>query len=389
MMNVFPEVKGCFGFGFMRLPMKGEDNKEIDYEQTSEMVDAFLDYGFNYFDVAHGYLDEMCEDALRRTLTSRYPRDSYILTNKLSDAYFDSEEEIKPFFESQLELCGVDYFDFYLMHAQDRIFYEKYKRCRAYEIAQELKALGKVKHVGLSFHDKAEVLEEILTDHPEIEVVQLQVNYIDYETEAVESRACIEVCKKHGKPVVVMEPVKGGVLANVPAEVEAFFDEAGGASPASYAIRFAAGCDGVYMTLSGMSSLEQLKDNCSHMKNFRPLDEVERGAIAKALDFFASKNLIACTACRYCTQGCPMNIDIPTLFSCMNTREIFHGWTSQYYYLRAVRDKGLAKDCIGCGACESICPQHLPIREILGNVAERFSKQETQEEERRAAIATL
>lgn len=383
MAKVFEEVKGNLGFGFMRLPLVSEETKEIDYEAASEMADAFIEHGFNYFDVAHGYHDEKAEDAIKRCLTSRHPRESYILTNKLSDAYFDSEEDIRAFFEKQLEDCGVEYFDFYLMHAQDRIFYEKYKKHRAYEIAQEFKAAGKVKHVGLSFHDHADVLDMILTEHPEVEVVQLQVNYLDYDSESVQSRLCLEVCKKHGKPVVVMEPVKGGFLANVPDEVRDALAEAGDNSPASMAVRFAASCDGVYMTLSGMGSLDQLNDNCSQMKEFEPLNDEERAAINKAVDIFSKKSVIPCTGCRYCTKGCPKGIDIPALFSCVNTKELSGGWNATYYYIRAIRDKGLAKDCIGCGACEAICPQHLNIRELLANTAESFAKHENNEEERR------
>ncbi|MBQ0005724.1 MAG: aldo/keto reductase [Clostridiales bacterium] len=387
MAGIYPEIKGCLGFGFMRLP-KTEDKDDkgrelIDYEESKLMVDRFMEHGFNYFDVAHAYMDERAEEALNICLTSRHPRESYILTNKLSDAYFKEEGDIRPFFEKQLEVCGVDYFDFYLMHAQDRIFYEQYTRCRAYEIAQELKEEGKVRHVGISFHDRAEVLEQILSEHPEIEVVQLQINYIDYDTESIQCSKCLEVCRKYGKPVIVMEPVKGGVLARVPEDVEDIFREVSDDSPASIALRFAAGCDGVFLTLSGMSDMNQVDDNCNHMKNFKPLDEKEREAVEKAVEAFSRKNVIPCTACRYCTVGCPMNIDIPTLFSCMNMREMFRGWTSPYYYQRSIIDKGLAKDCIGCGACEAICPQHLNIRELLEKVAETFAKQEKKEEDRR------
>ena len=206
-------IKKNFGFGYMRLPMK---NGEVDTAETCRMVDAFLEAGFNYFDTAHGYLDGKSELALKSCLTSRYPRDRYVLTNKLTDAYFKEEADIRPFFESQLAACGVDYFDFYLMHSQNRKTLPHFKRCRAYEAAFALKAEGKVRHVGISFHDKAEMLEQILTEYPQIEVVQIQFNYVDYDDPAVQSRKCYEVCRKFNKPVLVMEPVKGGNLVNLP-----------------------------------------------------------------------------------------------------------------------------------------------------------------------------
>ena len=263
-------IQKNFGFGFMRLPMAGE---EVDISQTTKMVDAFLEAGFNYFDTAHGYLQGKSERALKTCLTSRYPREKYILTNKLTANFFQTEEDIRPFFESQLEACGVDYFDFYLMHAQGAGNYPHFQECHAYEIAQELKAEGKVRHVGISFHDSAEMLEKILTDHPEVEVVQIQFNYLDYEDPAVQSRRCYEVCRKYGKPVIVMEPVKGGNLVNLPEEARAVLDALHGGSPASYAIRFAAGFPGMLMVLSGMSTLEQVEDNLAFMKDFQPLNE--------------------------------------------------------------------------------------------------------------------
>ncbi len=222
------------------------------------MVDAFLDAGFNYFDTAHGYIQGRSETALRECLTSRYPRDRYILTNKLTGNFFKTEADIRPFFESQLQACGVEYFDYYLMHAQGAGNYGHYRACRAYETAFTLKAEGKVRHVGISFHDRAEVLEQILTDYPEIEVVQIQFNYVDYDDTAVQSRKCYDVCVKHGKPVIVMEPVKGGNLVNLPEDAKAVLDGLHGGSPASYAIRFAASFPGIEMVLSGMSSLEQI-----------------------------------------------------------------------------------------------------------------------------------
>lgn len=347
----------------MRLPMKGS---EVDKEEFSEMVDTFLENGFNYFDTAHGYLGGLSETALRECLTSRYPRDRYILTDKLTNFFFKTEEDIRPFFESQLEACGVDYFDFYLMHAQSADNFDFFKKCRAYETALELKKEGKIRHFGISFHDRADVLEQILTEYPQIEVVQIQFNYLDYEDPAVESRKCYEVCCKYGKPVIVMEPVKGGNLVNLPEDAAAVLDELHGGSPASYAIRFAAGFDGIRMVLSGMSSMEQMEDNISYMKDFRPLSETEKKAIDKFREIFQSKNLIQCTACRYCTAGYPKQISIPDLFACMNVKKIFHDWNTDYYYNNVhTVNNGKASDCIKCGKCEKACPQHLPIRQQL------------------------
>lgn len=366
-------IKKNFGFGCMRLPLK---DGEVDLAETSRMVDYFLEQGFNYFDTAHGYLQGRSETALKACLTSRHPRDSYILTDKLTGTFFKTEADIRPFFQSQLEACGVDYFDFYLMHAQSATFYQHFKKCRAYETAFALKAEGKIKHVGISFHDHAEVLEQILTDYPEIEVVQIQFNYVDYDDPAVQSRKCYEVCRRHGKPVLVMEPVKGGNLVNLPEEARKVLDELHGGSPASYAIRFAAGFPGMMMVLSGMSSMEQMKDNLSYMKDFQPLNETELEAVKKVQRIFRGMNLIPCTACRYCTDSCPRQIAIPDLFAVMNTKQIYHDWNADFYYNNVYTGAGRrASDCIQCGRCEKACPQHLPIRRLLTEIAAEFDKQ--------------
>ena len=365
-------IKKNFGFGAMRLPMK---DGAVDVPQTCRMVDAFPEAGFNYFDTAHGYLGGKSELALRECLTSRYPRDRYILTDKLTNFYFKKEEDIRPFFQSQLEACGVDYFDFYLMHAQGVENFAMFKRCRAYETALELKAEGKIRHFGISFHDRAEVLEQILTEYPQVEVVQIQFNYVDYDDPAVESRKCYEVCRRFHKPVIVMEPVKGGNLVNLPEKAMEAFNELGSASPASYAIRFAAGFEGMMMVLSGMSSLEQVEDNISYMKDFQPLNEKEMEAVSKVQEIFRSMNLIPCTACRYCVEGCPQKISIPDLFAVMNTKMIYHDWNADYYYNEVhTKQGGKASDCIKCGKCEKACPQHLHIRDMLVDVAKEFEK---------------
>ncbi len=359
----FADIQKNFGFGFMRLPMIGED---VDIPQTMKMVDTFLENGFNYFDTAHGYINGKSELAIRECLSSRYPRDKFILTNKLSGNYFKTQEDIRPLFQQQLDACGVAYFDFYLMHAMNAQRFETYKQVHAFETVLELKAEGKIRHLGMSFHDKAAVLDQILTEMPQIEVVQIQFNYVDFEDEKVESRKCYEICRKHNKPVIVMEPVKGGSLVNLPEAAQRVFDKLEGGSNASYAIRFAAGFEGMMMVLSGMSTMEQMEDNIGFMKDFRPLDAAEQEAVATVRAIFRNQELVPCTACRYCTEVCPQEIAIPEIFASLNAKRQFQAADVSSL------GGGRPADCIRCGRCEEICPQELKIRELLTVASEEL-----------------
>ena len=369
----FPEIHGNFGFGCMRLPMNGG---RVDYDEFKRMADAFTGAGFNYFDTAHGYIGGQSETAIRDCVSKRYERSSFLLTNKLTDPYFKKQEDIRPFFEQQLAWCGVEYFDFYLMHAQDKNNYQKFKKCKAYETACALKQEGRIRHFGISFHDKADVLDMILTEHPEIEIVQIQFNYVDYEDASVESRKVYEACEKHGKPVIVMEPVKGGSLVNLPSDADQILRNLNGGSNASYAIRFAASFSSMAMVLSGMSSMEQMQDNISAMKDFKPLDKREMEAVHQVCGIFKRLNLVPCTSCRYCIEEneCPRGIRIPDLFAALNAHEAFHNWNTGYYYNNIITGggHGKASECIKCGKCEKVCPQHLQIRNLLQNVARTF-----------------
>ncbi len=314
MNTFFPEIKKNFGFGCMRFPMKDD---QVDVAAVEKMVDVFLEAGFNYFDTARPYHSGKSETILRQVLTSRYPRDRYVLTDKLTPHFFEKEEDIVPLFEDQLRACGVEYFDFYLFHANSAQRHEIFTKTRAYDIVQELKAQGKIRHVGMSFHDSAQVLDKILTDRPEIEVVQLQFNYADYEDPRVQSRACWEVCRRHGKPVLVMEPVKGGSLANLLLKAVVLLQIG---SPASYAIRFAASFEGIFMVLSGMSNMEQVMDNLGYMKDFKPLSDAEMETIGRVRTLYQAQHRIPCTACRYCTDGCPAGIEKPEQFACQHNK---------------------------------------------------------------------
>ena len=355
----------------MRLP-RLEDG-EIDIPQFSQMVDAFLAAGFNYFDTAHVYLEGKSEPAIRQALTSRHARDEYFLVDKLTNGNFNSTEKIVPLLEEELAACGVEYFDLLLMHAQSRESYAKYQRLGAYEEAYKLVRDGRVRHFGISFHDTAEVLDQILTEHPEVECVQLQLNYLDWDDVSVQSRACYEVCRAHGKPVMVMEPIKGGTLATLPPAAAEALAQTCPDAPASYALRFAGSHEGVAMVLSGMGTTEQMAQNIKTFSPLEPLSEEELAGLARVVDVMHGQDVVACTACRYCVEGCPRCIDIPALFACLNAKRAYGDHGQAFYYNNVhTKGRGRASDCIRCGKCERTCPQHLPIRELLQDVAAEF-----------------
>ena len=367
----FAGIKNRFGFGCMRLKM---NENEVDYLEFSKMIDLFMKNGFTYFDTARVYLGGKSEIALRECLVKRYPRECFTLTDKLSNSCWEKKEDIIPFFESQLKSLGTSYLDFYLFHALNRNSYEKYKKEEAFEVVKQLKEQGKIKHIGLSFHDQPEILDRILTEQKDIEVVQIQFNYLDLENPNVQSKACYDVCVKHNKPIIVMEPIKGGTLVNLPEEAIAVLKECGEGSPASYALRFVGSHPQIFMMLSGMGTIEQMEDNISTMKDFVPLDQKEFDAINKVKEILIKANSIACTSCHYCTPGCPMQIKIPEIFRVSNSETLFRAWHPKEEYQELVLDSSKASQCLKCGQCEGVCPQHLPIMSLLEKIAEKYEK---------------
>ena len=356
------------GFGLMRLPRK--EDGTIDVELTSALVDKFIAGGGTYFDTAFVY--EGSEEAARKALVERHPRDTYTIASKLNARAAKTEEEARRQLDISLERLGTDYLDYYLLHALGSGSYEACNGFHLWDFVAEKKAQGVLRHVGFSFHDTPEMLDRILTEHPETDFVQLQLNYADWENPDVQSRACYETARKHGKYITVMEPCKGGLLATPPKAVRELFEKADPkASWASWAFRFIASKEGILTVLSGMNALEQMEDNLSVMQNFRPMSPEEEQIIAKAQEILTSEASIPCTGCRYCVEGCPQQIPIPGIFKVRNNELLFEMPRERAkgeYGFTTFRG-GKASDCVKCRQCEEACPQHLPITELLEQIA--------------------
>ena len=367
-----------FGFGCMRLPILEEGKPDtFDYDTIEKLFDTFLEQGFSYFDTAYTYHGYEGEKAVRKALVERHPRGSFQLATKLPLRDFKDADDMESIFNEQLDNCGVGYFDYYLLHNMGHNVYEKCREYDAFHFVKQKKDEGKIKNTGMSFHDTPELLERILSEYGDcLDFVQLQINYVDMEQPNVRGRECLEIANKYGKPITVMEPCKGGTLINVPKEAESLMKAyAPNASAASWAMRFAASQQGVVRVLSGMNSVEQVLDNCGTFSPFKPLNEEENEIIRQVIDIINANTAVPCTACEYCTHGCPKKIAIPQYFAVYNSIMRTTGsYSSQqvYYNNIALSGHGKAGECIKCGKCEQACPQHLPIREYLGQVAEKF-----------------
>ena len=373
MSDYFGKDTPKLGFGLMRLPKKDD---VTDIEQVKAMVDLFMENGFTYFDTAYVY--GTSEEDTRKALVERYPRESYTLASKMNGHATDCPDEasVKAQFETSLKRTGAGYFDYYLLHALMRDNYHEYDDYHIWDYVKSLKDAGKIRHMGFSFHGDPALLDELLSAHPEVDFVQLQINYADWDNPKVTSRANYEMARKHGKSIVVMEPVKGGNLANPPKEVTDLFHAYDpDASPASWAIRFVASLDGIITVLSGMSTIDQMKDNISYMKAFKPLNEREQEIIKAAQKIIGKSQTIACTACHYCTPGCPKGIHIPEIFAAANI-QIGHGDATKSLeeYQKVVGLTNHASDCIQCKQCEGVCPQHLEITDLLKQCANLFGE---------------
>lgn len=365
------------GFGLMRLPLtEEEDSKSVDQELVNKMVDYYLQEGFNYFDTGYPYHQGMSEVAAKKALVERHPRESFRIADKMPTWMVDKQEDYQKFFNEQLERCGVNYFDYYLLHNLGAKNYADTLKYGGFEFMKKLKKGGKAKQIGFSHHDDAELLDRILTENPEMEFVQVQINYLDWENESIQSRKCYEVAKKHETPVIVMEPIKGGILAEVFSKAEELLKNYhSNKSVASWAMRFAASLDNVFLVLSGMSNLEHAKDNIDSLKNFTPLDDEEREIINKAVEIINDSITIPCTACQYCVDDCPEDIPIPKYFSLYNDQEQF-GLTPahQNYYMNLTQNFGKSADCIECKQCEEHCPQDIEIVDYMKEISQIFDE---------------
>lgn len=366
-------------FGMMRLPKIDEnDESSVDFEQVNKMADLFLEKGFTYFDTAYPYHMGNSEVAFRKAVVERYPRDSYVVADKLPLFIITSEDQLEPIFSEQLERTGLDYFDYYLLHNVSGFSEAGFLDVDSFAFANKKKEEGKIKHLGLSTHANAEYLDNILTLHPEMEFVLLQINYLDWENDGVESRKCWEVACKHNKPVLVMEPLKGGFLADVPPEAEKLMkDYNPDASVVSWALRFVASLDNVCMVLTGASSYDQLEQNIEDFENFTPLNDEEYEILDKVREIINSNISVECTKCKYCLDACPEEINIPKLFDLYNNEKIqdLGDWTAvgnAYVNYSKLPGVGLASDCIECGMCVEECPQHIDIPEVMKDVAKTF-----------------